>query len=491
MLKDTFLILSVLVALILALKKLLEFSKRDVHELALQNQSSIGSTRRVAESAVYRSVDVPHGLPLTTGLEIRYDIYKSRNGNLKDIWSIAMDRSEEKVVAFDRGTKLSFSQLNGLMNQVHGFLDSNAVPENGSIGVCGPLSQLEPFLVACTCFFTASYTLHFFSGELPTDVNVSVLFVPDKFVDSCKGKAPLLMGWDDFKEVLQFHGKGSTEYGYTFSSLHDKTVPYQGFKHQKAVTFYQHNFVSAVAATLKSLPLELGWTASDHVLISSMEEKEFWVKFLAALVAESKHISISDEVSLHLVERVEPTILCVTAPQLKSLEQQLRSKGVSLLGRARLAQARNWFSKGVFTHLGEYSPLIRPLRILYVASSEKEEGPTSEEINYLQAILGARIIQERYADGILGPLLRTNCFDYRVMNKTTAVAQRGVPANCIEAKVTDTPLRKAENRQGKLFVRGFNIGRDLNGESNSSNEGWFPTEIEGMFGNDGCFYEFI
>ncbi|GMG52069.1 unnamed protein product [Ambrosiozyma monospora] len=58
----------------------------DIDPEALQNQASISPTRKPNESAIYRSVDVPHGVPLNTGLRIRHGGYKVRDGCLKDVW---------------------------------------------------------------------------------------------------------------------------------------------------------------------------------------------------------------------------------------------------------------------------------------------------------------------------------------------------------------------------------------------------------------------
>ena len=89
---------------------------QDVPELYLQEQSVIEPTRLINESPVYHSNKLSG---LRVGLDIRYDSYKSRNGNLNDIWEILIRFSKE----FDKGIlvnneKISVSYINYCIDQI-------------------------------------------------------------------------------------------------------------------------------------------------------------------------------------------------------------------------------------------------------------------------------------------------------------------------------------------------------------------------------------
>lgn len=75
---------------------LLDF-KRDLTGVALSQQSSISSVRKENETAYYRSILVPTGFPLTTGLGLSLK-YKIRNGNFGDVWNAIMEVSKGKNI---------------------------------------------------------------------------------------------------------------------------------------------------------------------------------------------------------------------------------------------------------------------------------------------------------------------------------------------------------------------------------------------------------
>jgi hypothetical protein len=62
----------------------------DIHPMILQRQSSAGRVRNAGESAVYRSPEVPEGMPLRSGLGVKLPtdpMYSGgRDGDLRYIW---------------------------------------------------------------------------------------------------------------------------------------------------------------------------------------------------------------------------------------------------------------------------------------------------------------------------------------------------------------------------------------------------------------------
>ena len=69
-------------------------SEPDIHPFILIRQSTPTQVRQPGESAVYRSIETPHGYPLRTGLNVKDpDAPKwtsGRDGDLRDIWKQAL-----------------------------------------------------------------------------------------------------------------------------------------------------------------------------------------------------------------------------------------------------------------------------------------------------------------------------------------------------------------------------------------------------------------
>ena len=66
----------------------------DTHPLLLARQSSASHVRQPGESAVFRSLETPHGYPLRTGLNVKdpgaAKWANGRDGDLRDVWKQAI-----------------------------------------------------------------------------------------------------------------------------------------------------------------------------------------------------------------------------------------------------------------------------------------------------------------------------------------------------------------------------------------------------------------
>ena len=73
---------------------LLLYIEPDVHPLLLARQSSASYVRQPKESAVFRSLETPHGYPLKSGLNVKDagqpKWTSGRDGNLTDVWRRAV-----------------------------------------------------------------------------------------------------------------------------------------------------------------------------------------------------------------------------------------------------------------------------------------------------------------------------------------------------------------------------------------------------------------
>ncbi|KAG7868919.1 hypothetical protein KL918_001562 [Ogataea parapolymorpha] len=138
---------------------------RDIGTVALEKQASVSPTKKPGESAVYRSVDVPHGLPLTTGLRIQTG-YKIRDGILKDIWHQALQTDTVLEIG---GARRSIRQVNGMILHLAQQMDQHNVGPR--VGLNSGLDDLHALVVLFCCFFVCDRTV--VVGENP---DVDVLF---------------------------------------------------------------------------------------------------------------------------------------------------------------------------------------------------------------------------------------------------------------------------------------------------------------------------
>src|SRR5439155_18007169 len=84
----------ILLALIVILLIPLFFSSDpDTYTFILNNQSQASKVRHPNESAIYRHRDQPHSYPLTTGLALHKGYEEIRNGDLRDIWELALQKN--------------------------------------------------------------------------------------------------------------------------------------------------------------------------------------------------------------------------------------------------------------------------------------------------------------------------------------------------------------------------------------------------------------
>lgn len=79
---------------VFAIYSLVSSSDPDIHPFLLARQSTPSPIRQSGESATYRSLQTPYGLPLRTGLNVKDSgapkWTAGRRGDLRDIWKTAL-----------------------------------------------------------------------------------------------------------------------------------------------------------------------------------------------------------------------------------------------------------------------------------------------------------------------------------------------------------------------------------------------------------------
>ncbi|CDO93214.1 unnamed protein product [Kluyveromyces dobzhanskii CBS 2104] len=516
-------------------------SKRDLHTISLNAQSNVESVRKEHETAIYRNLLVPTSFPLTTGLNLSIG-YRLRNGNFSDLWSAIMANGGSTILQFhDEETALV--KINSIAKQITERVSSLEAQKVGiatfigsstgfSVGVAGLMLSLE----SCIPWF-----LHSIPRE---DLGIDVLFINDwkstKYLNGSEKwyKMVVVCDWSDHRSgncseniisIKEFIGQlndcSNFEYDPKDSSDDAKVLTYVLNPFGGSTSFTQMCLVSSVSSFIKSFPLGHSLDENDHLTISTSSHwnhslsVQSWTKVLSTLLHGGSVSFIKEPRSLNDLPR-KTTLLAISGDS-KFLDHVLtQSKGI------RTSLSKALFSEGVFNKIGQISNQIDKLRCIYVLNDLKEvarvtdfSSPIPElknpsitrystsDLTLLRSLFGSRIVMEVYSPfTIMGPLSHTNYYDYRVLPSTVddLVTCYGSFTTSLEAKLVDTkenPKLFAKDRQGMLVIRGFTIGKPVDEKDLShalelvkkfnGGEGWMPLlGVFGLFGNDGCFYEY-
>ncbi|GMM33087.1 hypothetical protein DASC09_004120 [Saccharomycopsis crataegensis] len=347
-------ILCGVVALAIAYSKYLE-TQQDMTELALSSQTSVAPTRKPGETAHHRNLLVPHGFPLLHGLSIKHS-YKLRDGNVRDIWALAMEHQADTPVQFFTSNgkpKLSTDYLT--LNKVFADFYNKIMKEftlasdgdgslNLKIGTVLPAYSWQGVVLAMTCFIN-NLTLHTFHthmlkynvGDLDVlvvtkkdlrtavrhyrTVKVIVVIddddddVPDRYSMEDYKRATLpnkLVTWEEFfgNSEVAFqktnHDEKNGVYDYQYDGKFDDFIPLKETLNFNTVVYTNQNLVSCVAHELKQLPMGQEWSNSNDELVILNEDSSlsFYNKFLAGLVV-GLPITIVEPLKLHEIRSID------------------------------------------------------------------------------------------------------------------------------------------------------------------------------------------
>lgn len=470
-------------------------SQRDVHPLYLEEQSAIEATRLEGQSAIYRSnkLDLPEKLRI--GLDIRYDHYKLRNGNLHDVWAIFANNNGANIVI--NGCSLSVPALNYRVTQISQALRLQKVSE---VVISFKTYQKLGFslLAVILAAFVLNVTVHIASSDAETEG------------DSSSGvlKLMLVSAVDSFV-TLAFEGVAEPtnellEFPNVYDPKADKGVflklTSKKLAFQSTVEYQVINAISAIAATLKHLPLYHELSSNDSFLIVQDIDAESVesvaseiIKLLSALTASAKVIILNDD-SDPLA--VKPTVMAL--PQTYYLTLALTNRAIipddlvlspfTSWILTQLVQLReNLLSRGIMV---TYGSKFAPLRLIYV---HKPMGygmhPLIEDSNQARSLFQCRIVVEHTWPTILGPVLATDFYDYRVL--PIHVRSYGALSQNLEFKLVNLN----ENNEGTIAVRGFSIGKLINKKNGivesttvAGDDGFMPIPLPSKFGKDGLLY---
>jgi hypothetical protein len=121
-------------------------SDPDTFPFILNNQSQPSKVRQPKESAIYRHRDQPHDYPLISGLFLRKGYEAPRDGDLRDVWEIALQKNA--TIGVVRGGRCDYEKLSSKQEELiklgNGLRE--LAGENGKVAVYLP-NTVENLLI--------------------------------------------------------------------------------------------------------------------------------------------------------------------------------------------------------------------------------------------------------------------------------------------------------------------------------------------------------
>ncbi|ODV80548.1 uncharacterized protein CANTADRAFT_46867 [Suhomyces tanzawaensis NRRL Y-17324] len=460
-------------------------STKDVNDLYLSDQSLIEATRLPNESAIYKSNKLDHSHGLRIGLDIRYDHYKVRHGNLCDIWQIVMDNASNTSNLNIDNQPLLLHALNHRIARLGDYLRANSITSI-KINVRFFLVNQDVF-VAIFAGFLNQVTVEFYDDitNLPAnaeDLNNSLIVV------------------DDSEQAYIHETTATFDNEYNFTK--DKGIALKitrkiNNKVLSTIEFTQLNLISAVASTLKHLPLTKVVDSNDSFLIinDALASNDHMLNNLTKLMTgfiSNSQITLLNKpldavISWDTIFDLNPTIVSVSEARLAKMPIDSYLDQLS------------WYTKFFFNQ-----------KLIYVNKSLKNspEIPMSK-YNTMRCLFSTRVIVESGYYNIIGPVILTDFYDYR-LNNVSNLKSFGCISQAMEIKLINVNAKNV----GNIMVRGYNIGKtttwlvgtsnetteaNLLGESllrhdqnklfmNQNNGFMTLNDSTGIWGNDGCLY---
>ncbi|KAM9912111.1 hypothetical protein OXX69_002884 [Metschnikowia pulcherrima] len=473
-------------------KQFLVFT-RDVPDEYLNEQSVIDSTRNESESAIHKSTKLDYSSGLRVGLGIRYGHYKLRNGNLYDIWELAIGHAKKdasKSIVFGQ-KPITLSAINGKASQIRDLLSnlrSSSVFEEICLSPELMFTDPDAFSVAVACFMM-QITVHLnnTSCEIESSDKNLVLFEENGSL-MLKNKSTvvlnLTMSLDNSTETTLF------ENAYTFDKDRGIALRVSHRANSRATArtdFTQSNLVSAVASCIKSLPPQHEICSNDRIAIiqdnSSIEGfVNGLVKVLVAFVTGSQ-LSLAS--NLEQGSAFCPTIISANTDVIESMYRKPTGLAKVLEYHRRYSLSCNRFS-GLITE----KP-YPDLRLLFAHSSiNTAQSPIDR--GKIIASLAVHMVEEIGYFNAAGPILTSDFYDYRTFSQGVASQTRacGAVAQTNEIKLVDF-----DGKSGKVAVRGYNMGKAKTvlenvGETvvSPDQDGFYQLSVDARWGSDGCMY---
>ena len=473
-------------------------STKDVSDVYLNEQSVIDATRKSDESAIYKSnkLDYSHGLRI--GLDIRYNHYKLRNGNLCDVWEVLMNSTSrepsKKIVIHNETIKIV--ELNYMVDKIGNYLNENGVKKI-AINFKNSLVCAEVFSILIACFVNR-ITVNFYD-DIENVKDIDSYVVDEQELPLVEGKKYILFNStskNSVHDILEGKRGELLKFQNEYHPDKDKGTAIRfsrkvNHKILSNIDFAQINLISGIASTIKHVPLSRMWGDKDTLLVVQSKAKtnenilNEICKIMACFVTNTE-VKVTNAADWSVLKSHKPTIISINESDfIENVPLEEIKPRKNLIKRLQFNQSMKLLSKGKFT-----TTYNDNLRLIYLQKSITEKSKLSTlRLNEYRSMLGARIIMEYGYPNVAGPLIQTDFYDYRIIALNTNVNGFGCLSQSIEVKLVNL-----QNNYGTILIRGYNIGKALNIMNDESrpladNEGFMPIyNIRGKWGNDGCLY---
>ncbi|KAK6456015.1 uncharacterized protein RJT20DRAFT_127774 [Scheffersomyces xylosifermentans] len=489
-------------------------STKDVNELYLNEQSTIDSTRLSNESAVYKSNKLGYASGLRIGLDIRYDHYKLRHGNLSDVWQVIT-----RYAAKQRGKGITINdrfqpilQLNYKIDKFRQYLLKKEA-KTVRINLRHFINNFDVLIIIISAFVSqVTVELYDDIAYLSEEDEKNALYIVD-YEDLKKIQVENYFNFED-QSIYDLEASDELsefENEYTFEK--DKGIALKITRRLNntvlsTVEYTQLNIISSLAASIKHLPLSKEINYEDKLMViqftsekkkSNEELTNQLNKILISFITNADLIILEKpNISWSTIFDYKPTILSISEKDLQKLSLDNLKKDLHLNWYKKFIfnQSLKFLSKGKFTKNDSINPYSK-LRLVYVNNTITNPRIfSSPQLNEFRALLASRLIMEFGYYNIMGPVILTDFYDYRFFELKN-LKSWGCISQSLELKLTGIN----EKKEGKLAIRGYSIGKSTNRVINrtdeveqnkdimKANDGFMPlTNVNGVWGNDGCLY---
>ncbi|KAK2590009.1 hypothetical protein QQS21_012307 [Conoideocrella luteorostrata] len=237
--------------------RIMSATEPDAHPLLLARQSMPSSVRHEGESAVYRPLSAPHGMPLNAGLNVKDPgapkFSRGREGDLRDVWRKAVSGGDTgargkllTVLGLENVIEHNLEEINRQINVIGRYIE-----EQGSIKVAVYLpNSIELLVTLFACSFYPNLTTVIIPFDVPESQLISMLrrSAVDTVV-TATGSFPLdavVMAYPSLRQLIWVVDEGSRHMDWN-------DVP-EGIGGSVNVTTWQDLLNDTPAAALTELP---------------------------------------------------------------------------------------------------------------------------------------------------------------------------------------------------------------------------------------------
>ncbi|KAL8963437.1 MAG: hypothetical protein Q9183_005010 [Haloplaca sp. 2 TL-2023] len=485
----------------------------DTHPFLLARQASPSYVRQNGESAVYRSLETPHGYPLKKGLNVKNpDAPRwaaGKDGDLRDVWKkVVQGPTGEDGKSTGEPGKI-FTVLGKEETVEHEVKDVskeiNAIGEylsqHGANRVAVYVPNSLEFLV--TLFASAFYgftPILLNPEQSAEELGKSLQAANADTLIAAAGSVPLQellndapalkqVVWVvertsrhvDWNEVPSGVG-GKTEIAVWHDVVEDRkpsvstdlpsekepksvvavlTAKMSKGEEIELVEYTQQNLTAAIAAQISVLSRPQRLSPSDLLLsLSSLSSLYALVVTLAALYSNASLALTpvsSDTAPYEAAFRSlsKPTIVIASPPTLKEAIKSLLEQPVTMLQKYKTWNQASSLAEGVMPKIKGHLPSPR-LIYTYQDTASATEPLSWAELSYVRLLTGARTVYAFTDAKVAGAISQTNIFDYRRDVAGGKQAAFGAPVSPVEFKLVDADGHRNSDEKalGKLVVTG-------------------------------------